>query len=352
MPPPAEPLVGAMAVMVVCWVKVRPLLTAASPTPATDTTTESKAPSGASPTVQLIESLLAATTTHATPPSITSGTPVKPLPWTCTVLPTWPAAGLTLATVGAAAYVKVPAAPAAKSASPISGTEIVTLSANVTPCVEAGVVMHTAVRLALSSGQATPPMVTVALMLPLSLWPYRQSVAPPRTDPSTVDWASTRGELSLLSIWKPAIMSLVPTISPVADSTETRRSHNVPASVNGDTLGCVRHVSVPRLLLVLSTAHAASVPPPLVRSSTCIRVASSSKPSPERVSTTPPAALPAATLVPPLEVSVATLARESTPATLVLIGAAAYPSVSTCTSVLSLEAAAHIGMRQRTLVSL
>ena len=93
--------------MVVCWVKVRPLLTAASPTPATDTTTESKAPSGASPTVQLIETLLAATTAHATPPSITSGaappTPVKPLPCTWTTLPTWPAAGLTLATVGGAA---------------------------------------------------------------------------------------------------------------------------------------------------------------------------------------------------------------------------------------------------------
>ena len=156
-----------MAVILVCWVKVTPLLTAASPTPATDTTTESKAPSEASPTVQLIESLLATTTTHATPPSVTSGTPVKPLPWTCTVLPTWPAAGLTLTTVGAAAYVKVPAAPGAKSASPTSGTEIVTLSATVTPCAEAGVAQHTAVSLALSSGQATPPMVTAAL-LPLS----------------------------------------------------------------------------------------------------------------------------------------------------------------------------------------
>ena len=136
--------------------------------------------------------------------------------------------------------------------------------------------------------------------------------------------------------------------SPAADSAETRTSHSVPALVSGDTLCCVRHVSMPRLLLELMTTHEASALPPLVRSSTCMRVASSSKPSPERVSTTPPAALPAATLLPMLEVSVATLARESTPATLVLFGAAAYPSVSTCTSVLSLEEAAHIGMRQRT----
>ena len=239
----------------------------------------------------------------------------------------------------------MPATPAAKSASPTSGTEIVTLSAPVTPCAEAGVAQHTTVSLELSSGQPTPPMATAAL-LPFSRWPYRQSVAPPSTDPLAVDWTSTRGEVPLLSIWKPPTVSLVPATSPAADNTETRMSHSVPASVSGDTLGCVRHVSEPRLLLELRTAHAASVPPPLVRSSTCMRAASSSKPSPERVSTTPPAALPAAT--PPPEVAVATLARLSTPATLVLIGAAAYPSVSTCTSVLSLELAAHIGMRQRT----
>eukprot|EP00964_Phaeocystis_antarctica_P083063 scaffold52211_cov48-Phaeocystis_antarctica.AAC.2 len=156
-------------------------------------------------------------------------------------------------------------------------------------------------------------MATAAL-LPLSRWPYRQSVAPPSSEPPAVDWVSTRGEAALLSIWKPAALSMVPTTSPAADSAETLTAHRVPASVRGDTLGAVRHVRVPRVLLELRTVHAARVAPPLVRISTCMRAASSPKPSPARVSTTPPAALPAAT--PPPEVPVATLVRESTPATL------------------------------------
>ena len=160
--------------MAACCVKLTPLTVRARPTPATVTTTAPPLPSGASPTVQLIESLLDATTAHAMPPSVTSGaappTPVKPPPWRWTVLPTWPAAGRRLATVGGAVYVKVPATPAARSASPISGTEIVTLSA---PRAEAGVAQHTAVSLELlelSGGQATPPMATAAL-LPLSRRP-------------------------------------------------------------------------------------------------------------------------------------------------------------------------------------
>ena len=211
----------------------------------------------------------------------------------------------------------MPATPAASSASPTSGTESVTLSA---PSAEAGVAQHTAVSLELSSGQATPPMATAAL-LPLSRWPYRHRVAPPSSEPPAVDWVSTRGEAALLSIWKPAALSLVPTTSPAADSAETLTAHRVPALVRGDTLGAVRHVRVPRVLLELRTVHAARVAPPLVRISTCMRAASSPKPSPARVSTTPPAALPAAT--PPPEVPVATLVRESTPATLVLMGEAA-----------------------------
>ena len=76
-PPPAEPLVGEMAVIAICCVKTTPPPTAASPTPATDTTT-APAPSGASPTVQLIESMLAAKTAHATPPKVTLGAQVGP----------------------------------------------------------------------------------------------------------------------------------------------------------------------------------------------------------------------------------------------------------------------------------
>ena len=93
--------------MAACCVKLTPLLVSARPTPATVTTTAPPLPSGASPTLQLIEALLEATTAHATPPSVTSGaappTPAKPAPCTWTTLPTWPAAGLRLATLGGAA---------------------------------------------------------------------------------------------------------------------------------------------------------------------------------------------------------------------------------------------------------
>ena len=136
-----------------------------------------------------------------------------------------------------------------------------------------------------------------------------------------MDWVSTKGEVPLLSIWKPAAMSMVPSTSPAADSAATLTSHSVPASVSGDALGAVRHVRVPRVLLERRTTQAARVLPPLERKSTCMRAASSPKPSPARVSSTPPAALPVAT--PPPEVLEATLVRESTPATLVLVGDAA-----------------------------
>ena len=131
---------------------------------------------------------------------------------------------------------------------------------------------------------------------------------------------SSSGEAPELVSWKHDALSLVASAVPAASSAVTRTSHSVPASVSGVLVGCVLHVSVPSVLDVLSTVHVASNAPPL-RSSTPMRAAASPKPSPDSVSTTPPAALPEA--VPPPLVVVATVLRLSTPATVEVVHEAA-----------------------------
>ena len=97
-PPPAEPLAGEMAVTAACWVKE--MVPSARPTPGSVTTTAA-APIGASPRVQLMLELSASTTVQFSPPMVTLGTPVNPLPLISTTMPAWPEVGRISDSVGA-----------------------------------------------------------------------------------------------------------------------------------------------------------------------------------------------------------------------------------------------------------
>ena len=88
-----------MAVTATCWVKE--MVPSARPTPGSVTTTAA-APIGASPRVQLMLELSASTTVQFSPPMVTLGTPVNPLPLISTTIPAWPEVGRISDSVGAA----------------------------------------------------------------------------------------------------------------------------------------------------------------------------------------------------------------------------------------------------------
>ena len=62
------------------------------------------------------------------------------------------------------------------------------------------------------------------------------------------------GELASDRIWKPSTSSAVASAVPLcASSTSTSTAHKRPAAARGSAAGCVRHSSVPVLVLLAST---------------------------------------------------------------------------------------------------
>ena len=147
--------------------------------------------------------------------------------------------------------------------------------------------------------------------------PPMHSSRPPSVEPASGVRLSSVTESEAASSMRLDVRVAAPTTLSSASLFSTLSEQVVPAAVRGADAVSVRHANWPCDVELDWTSHVASAELlPSAMMVTCIRLAWSSKPSPVRTSSTPPAALPVAVAVVVLGAEARrTAVRETTPRT-------------------------------------